>query len=135
MCADLHVTKGDFDEDASYPEDKVCDTNLPMLLSLATNHVSTSCAGQVLKIGEFRIGMMHGHQVKYDNGSFGWCLVIHKLSTDFRACMRPRRCIMLQIVPSGSKERLAFVARQMDVDILVTGHTHEFKVHFCNASQ
>lgn len=35
---------------------------------------------------------------------------------------------MLQIVPSGSKERLAFVARQMDVDILVTGHTHEFKV-------
>lgn len=86
MCADLHVTKGDFDEDASYPEDKVCDTNLPMLLSSATNHVSTSCAGQVLKIGEFRIGMIHGHQVKYDNGSFGWCLVIHKLSTDF-ACM------------------------------------------------
>lgn len=35
---------------------------------------------------------------------------------------------MLQIVPSGSKERLAFLARQMDVDILVTGHTHEFKV-------
>ena len=35
---------------------------------------------------------------------------------------------MLQIVPSGSKERLAFLARQMDVDNLVTGHTHEFKV-------
>ena len=35
---------------------------------------------------------------------------------------------MLQIVPSDSKERLAFLARQMDVDILVTGHTHEFKV-------
>lgn len=35
----------------------------------------------------------------------------------------------LQVVPSGSKERLAVLARQMDVDILVTGHTHEFKVH------
>ncbi|DBA68004.1 hypothetical protein WJX79_002108 [Trebouxia sp. C0005] len=69
VCADMHVTKGDFDEDGSYPEDKV------------------------LKIGDFRIGMVHGHQ----------------------------------IVPSGSKERLAFLARQMDVDILVTGHTHEFK--------
>ena len=39
-------------------------------------------------------------------------------------------CILLQVVPSGSKERLAFLARQMDVDILVTGHTHEFKVQY-----
>ena len=39
-----------------------------------------------------------------------------------------RQSSLLQIVPSGSKERLAFLARQMDVDILVTGHTHEFKV-------
>ena len=23
VCADMHVTKGDFDEDFSYPEDKV----------------------------------------------------------------------------------------------------------------
>lgn len=37
---------------------------------------------------------------------------------------------MLQIVPSGSKERLAFLARQMDVDILVSGHSHEFKVQY-----
>ena len=40
----------------------------------------------------------------------------------------PCKPSMLQIVPSDSKERLAFLARQMDVDILVTGHTHEFKV-------
>lgn len=26
VCADLHVTKGDFDEDGSYPEDKVAVT-------------------------------------------------------------------------------------------------------------
>ena len=37
---------------------------------------------------------------------------------------------MLQIVPLGSKERLAFLARQMDVDILVSGHSHEFKVQY-----
>jgi len=69
VCGDLHVTKGDFDEDSSYPEQKI------------------------LTIGDFRIGMTHGHQ----------------------------------IVPSGNKDRLAMLARQMDVDILVTGHTHEFR--------
>lgn len=33
-----------------------------------------------------------------------------------------------QVVPSGNKDRLAMLARQMDVDILITGHTHEFRV-------
>ncbi len=37
-------------------------------------------------------------------------------------------CTALQVVPAGSKSRLGFIARQMDVDILVTGGTHEFKV-------
>ena len=37
-------------------------------------------------------------------------------------------CAALQVVPAGSKSRLGFIARQMDVDILVTGGTHEFKV-------
>ena len=41
---------------------------------------------------------------------------------------------MLQVVPSGNKERLAMLARQMDVDILVTGHTHEFRVSCGSAS-
>ena len=45
---------------------------------------------------------------------------------------RQSMCVLLQVVPSGSKERLAFLARQMDVDILVTGHTHEFKVQCCS---
>lgn len=39
ICADVHVTKGDFDEQKSYPED------------------------EVLCIGDFRIGLCHGHQV------------------------------------------------------------------------
>lgn len=32
-----------------------------------------------------------------------------------------------QVVPWGDKEALAILQRQLDVDILVTGHTHEFK--------
>ena len=47
----------------------------------------------------------------------------------YKPALKP--ALMLQVVPSGSKERLAFLARQMDVDILVTGHTHEFKVLCC----
>lgn len=33
-----------------------------------------------------------------------------------------------QVVPWGDKEALAILQRQMDVDILVTGHTHAFEV-------
>jgi hypothetical protein len=32
-----------------------------------------------------------------------------------------------QVVPWGDKEALAILQRQLGVDILVTGHTHEFK--------
>ncbi|KAJ1978714.1 Vacuolar protein sorting-associated protein 29 [Dimargaris xerosporica] len=32
-----------------------------------------------------------------------------------------------QLVPSADSESLAIVARQMDVDILITGHTHRFE--------
>ena len=49
---------------------------------------------QVVTIGDFRIGLCHGHQV----------------------------------VPWGDNEALAILQRKLDVDILVTGHTHEFKV-------
>ena len=33
-----------------------------------------------------------------------------------------------QVVPWGDMEALAQVQRRLDVDILVSGHTHEFKV-------
>ncbi|KAF6263100.1 subunit of retromer complex [Scenedesmus sp. NREL 46B-D3] len=36
-----------------------------------------------------------------------------------------------QVVPWGDKEGLAILQRQMGADILITGHTHEFKaVHY-----
>lgn len=48
---------------------------------------------KVVTVGQFRIGLCHGHQV----------------------------------VPWGDTESLALVQRQLDVDILITGHTHKFE--------
>lgn len=50
---------------------------------------------KVVKIGEFTIGVCHGHQV----------------------------------VPWGDPEALANLQRKLDVDILVTGHTHKNEVY------
>lgn len=48
---------------------------------------------KVVTVGQFRIGLCHGHQV----------------------------------VPWGDTESLAMVQRQLDVDILISGHTHRFE--------
>jgi vacuolar protein sorting-associated protein 29 len=69
LASDIHVVRGDFDEIMSYPELKV------------------------VTVGQFRIGLCHGHQV----------------------------------VPWGDTESLAIIQRQLDVDILITGHTHKFQ--------
>ncbi|KAI8442481.1 hypothetical protein MSG28_005973 [Choristoneura fumiferana] len=66
LASDVHVVRGDFDENSTYPEQKV------------------------ITVGQFRIGLVHGHQV----------------------------------VPWGDEESLALVQRQLDVDILISGHTH-----------
>ncbi|XP_077233859.1 vacuolar protein sorting-associated protein 29 [Tasmannia lanceolata] len=71
LCPDMHVTRGEYDEDARYPETKT------------------------LTIGQFKLGLCHGHQV----------------------------------VPWGDLDSLAMLQRQLDVDILVTGHTHQFKAY------
>ncbi|OWZ16984.1 hypothetical protein PHMEG_0009141 [Phytophthora megakarya] len=74
LAPNVHVVAGDCDEvqhkslfDGAYPETKV------------------------ITIGQFRIGLCHGHQ----------------------------------IVPWGDQHSLAALQRKMNVDILVTGHTHE----------
>lgn len=46
-------------------------------------------------MGQFRIGLSHGHQV----------------------------------VPWGDPEALALIQRQLDVDILISGHTHKFEAY------
>ncbi|XP_028167219.1 vacuolar protein sorting-associated protein 29 [Ostrinia nubilalis] len=71
LASDVHVVRGDFDDNATYPEQKV------------------------ITVGQFRIGLIHGHQV----------------------------------VPWGDEESLALVQRQLDVDILISGHTHRFEAY------
>ncbi|CAK8693853.1 unnamed protein product [Clavelina lepadiformis] len=71
LASDVHVVRGDFDDNASYPEQKV------------------------VTVGQFRIGMCHGHQV----------------------------------CPWGDTESLAMLQRQLNVDILLFGHTHKFEAY------
>lgn len=69
LASDVHVVRGDFDEGSNYPETKV------------------------VTVGQFRIGLCHGHQ----------------------------------LVPWGDVEILALLQRQLDVDIMITGHTQKFE--------
>lgn len=70
IASDVHVVRGDFDEGV-YPDMKV------------------------VSIGQFKIGLIHGHQ----------------------------------LVPWGDAECLATAQRQLDCDILISGHTHQFKAY------
>ena len=71
LASDVHVVRGDFDENLTYPEQKV------------------------VTVGQFRIGLCHGHQ----------------------------------IMPASDPRALSLVQRQLDVDILVTGHSHKFEAY------
>jgi len=71
LTSDVHVVAGEFDEPKKYQET------------------------DVVTVGDFKIGLCHGHQV----------------------------------IPWGDKEALAILQRQLDVDVLITGHTHEFKAY------
>ncbi|XP_035196860.1 vacuolar protein sorting-associated protein 29-like [Oxyura jamaicensis] len=68
LAGDVHVVRGD-SESLNYPEQKV------------------------VTVGQFRIGLIHGHQV----------------------------------IPWGDVASLALLQRQLDVDILISGHTHKFE--------
>jgi len=73
LAPNVHVVRGDVDDDASLPEHKI------------------------INIGDFKIGLIHGHQ----------------------------------IVPWGDHGSLAMMQRQLDVDVLISGHTHRNEVnHF-----
>lgn len=71
LAPNVHIVRGGFDDDSSFPDSKV------------------------IQIGQFRIGLIHGHQ----------------------------------IVPWSDAHSLAMVQRQLDVDILITGHTHKNEVN------
>ena len=74
--SNAHIVKGDFDE--------------VELLSLTIVQVAGLPETKLVSIGNFKIGIIHGHQV----------------------------------VPWGDLEALAAVQRELDCDILVSGHTH-----------
>merc|ERR1711942_157579 len=71
LASDVHVVRGEFDENLNYPEQKV------------------------VTVGQFRIGVCHGHQ----------------------------------LIPWGDQESLALINRQLDCDILITGHTNKFEAY------
>jgi len=71
LANDVHIVRGDFDDNSNYPEQKV------------------------VTVGQFRIGLTHGHQV----------------------------------VPWGDPDQLAIVQRRLNVDILISGHTHKFEAY------
>lgn len=73
LAPNVHVVRGDFDNDETLPFPEV----------------------QVVQVGEFRIGLIHGHQ-----------LLPSASSQDAKSRMR----------------------RKLDVDILVSGHTHQNEV-------
>ncbi|RWS05866.1 hypothetical protein B4U79_14240, partial [Dinothrombium tinctorium] len=50
---------------------------------------------KVVTVGQFRIGLCHGHQV----------------------------------IPWSDPDSLALIQRQLDVDILITGHSHKFEAY------
>ena len=70
LASSVHFVRGDFDQMTSLPETKV------------------------VQIGQFRIGLVHGHQV----------------------------------IPWGDHLALAAFQRELDVDILISGHTHRNEV-------
>ena len=69
IAPEVHVVKGEFDENTTYPEKKV------------------------VTIEGFKIGLCHGHQ----------------------------------IIPWGDRDSLGNLQRQMNCDMLITGHTHTFE--------
>lgn len=70
IAGDLTTVKGEFD-----------DVDLPQT--------------KVIQEGEFRIGIIHGHQV----------------------------------IPRGDIEALNIIARQLEVDVLLSGYTHKFEAY------
>lgn len=70
VAPNLHQVRGDYDKDITLPDKKI------------------------IQIGNFKLGLIHGHQ----------------------------------IVPWGDSESLSALQRSMDVDILISGHTHQFQV-------
>ena len=83
LAPNVHVVQGDFDDDETFQGDFDDDETLPFP------------EVQVVQVGQFRIGVIHGHQ-----------LLPSPSSQDAKARMR----------------------RKLNVDIFISGHTHQNEV-------
>ena len=109
---------------------------------------------KTVSVGSFKIGLCHGHQVgnetptsardsatsAQDRRHVCTGTYPHLQSVSYiqqraptRVCpLTARVCLVVcfapQVVPWGEKESLAMLQRQLDVDVLITGHTHKCKV-------
>lgn len=101
IAGDVHVVRGEFDEVGMHRE---FTTILKVKLYPDFNKFPKSVVQQpnlnfpeekVVTVGQFRIALIHGHQ----------------------------------IVPWGDQESLAMLQRQLDVDVVISGHTHKFQAN------
>lgn len=107
LAGDVHIVRGDFDE-VFIPFLATTMELLRGLLETITyihtrDHLSLLSTfpsqnlnypeQKVVTVGQFKIGLIHGHQV----------------------------------IPWGDMASLALLQRQLDVDILISGHTHKFE--------
>ena len=88
IAPDIHLARGEFD-------DKSVATLGKASQSSSSGSNAQSEESLVVTLGQFRIGLTHGHQ----------------------------------IVPWGDKESLACLQRKLDVDVLISGHTHAHSVY------
>lgn len=91
LASDVHVVRGDFDEVTLCHLFVLTIEQVQSFVSQNLNYPEQ----KVVTVGQFRIGLCHGHQV----------------------------------VPWGDPESLALIQRQLDVDILISGHTHKFEAY------
>lgn len=92
LASDVHVVRGDFDDVSC---DDCLQAKSSVILMFIFQQNLSYPEQKVVTVGQFRIGLCHGHQV----------------------------------VPWGNVDALALIQRQLDVDILITGHTHKFEAY------
>ena len=66
VCSDVHITKGDFDENPKYPDEEVytlAQLGWQRICLLEHCCSATLSLLQILEIGDFKVGLCHGHQV------------------------------------------------------------------------
>ena len=103
LANDVHIVRGDFDENTAWPEQKV------------------------VSVGQFKIGLCHGHQlVPWGDADGKWSIFYNTLflKLNIYTYIYIKNDRSYSLFPA-----LATINRQLDCDILITGHTHKFEAY------